>query len=118
MNIDPLIFVRFSIRNQRWKAKNVRYDLDTAPGALIRQITLITSPQGHYHTKSPQQKNHICFENTPRRSPAIHIWAALREKVPNVLTCCMFVRSAVRVVTHTHTDRHTHRRCQNYYTRR
>ncbi len=29
---------------------------------------------------------------------------------------CMSVRSAMRVVTHTHTDRHTDTRCQNYYT--
>ena len=29
---------------------------------------------------------------------------------------CMSFRLAVRVVTHRHTDRQTHRRCQNYYT--
>ncbi len=30
---------------------------------------------------------------------------------------CMSVRLDVRVVTHTHTDTQTHKRCQNYYTR-
>ncbi len=101
------------------------------------------NPHIHYKVKDQdekQKKTHICFENTPRRIPEILLWQVLNiaslltfltswpwpltydldlktwPRYPSTWPPCQNSSPYVCPFGSESGNRHTHRRCQNYYT--